>query len=147
MILRMASRRAGSRSSRLRVVLILPVLLIGALAATLALTVHDTAVMHSRQELTRASFGMPLPWLHQDLAKLSATSYPFQASYDSPLENPTSASLLPFLADTGIALVVLGCILLILWRFASVVIRRNEAWVKRRSDQIRSTRGANATLR
>jgi hypothetical protein len=72
----------------------------------------DRAMVHSRQGFHDVAFGIPWPWIHQDLSGWG-TPFPQQMAPDSPWENPTSLSLWAFLADVAVIVGALAALWLI----------------------------------
>lgn len=84
---------------------------------TVLLLFASRSTVDTMSELTSVELGLPLAWTTQDQSYFSPAAFPYQASFVSPWEHPTTVNLPMLLADLLVvsgALWVLG----LAWRRA-----------------------------
>jgi hypothetical protein len=69
----------------------------------------DRPTVHDRQDLGAVAFGTPWPWLLQDQIALGPP-FPHQATFLSPLENPTTVAWWALCADLLVVMVALAAL-------------------------------------
>jgi hypothetical protein len=80
---------------------------------TVAAPWQQTATAHSHHDLRHLSYGYPLSWFSQDQRIHTATTYPAEMAWDSPMETPTSVRPGRFLADWSIIASFIGVTLML----------------------------------
>ena len=106
------STRGSSRRWLVEFVLIaIPAALVFSLIVVVFAAFYDHDLVRTLAESHRVELGWPLPWLHQDQSGY-AWLFPSYLGLASPLENPTTMSLGPFLMDVLIVFAVVMAVVL-----------------------------------
>lgn len=93
------------------VLIAIPVALVFSTTAVIFIAMKDRVLVRTEADLSRVEFGWPFAWLQQDQSGYGL-ALPPNRGVTSPLDNPTSLSLGPFLVDVLIVFAVVMAVVL-----------------------------------
>lgn len=91
---------------------------------TVALLFASRSTASTAADMPAIELGLPLAWVVQDQAYLNPASYPYEVSFLSPWEHPTTVGVPMMLANMAIISAALW-LLLLAWRRLPISNRRS----------------------